>query len=489
MKSLAHKRLIWTLFILLQLFCLYLLTHHAMWRDELQTWSMARESRTIGELLYNLRYDGTPPLWYICLWLLTLISTNPLLMQLFHFACASTAATVVMIKAPFPHWLRLLTVSGYYFAFEYMIISRGYVLALLTGVIYAAYRSREQCRGFITGTILGIMANSTTYGCILSISLLLREIYLSIMRVKSKGNAGIKELCGVSAVYFPFLFFAIYFMIPAGDGNFVEHWNFTPDMEQFLLIYNKIALCLAPIPVNSLHYWNSLLLGSINPKLLPTISTLLLMSGIIILQKKRSELLTYLFCLIGMLIFGNVVYLGFNRHAGTLYICLIVCYWLQTGYQARKSSGSILPLGTADYLMIFLLAMNTVSFSLAAKNHLRYPFSGSREMAEYIKAEKLVHRPIIADIDFEVSPVAGYLDTPFYYLSNLRKETYIRWSIARNGADPEAIKAYIKDVSERSAYKPLFLFSYPAKDPGLKLLKSTIPSTVMYERYYLYERF
>lgn len=489
MKLLSTKRLTWTLFIILQIVCLYLITHHAMWRDELQTWSMARESRTVGDLLYNLRYDGTPPLWYICLWLLTFISFNPLLMQLFHFTCASAAATVLMIKAPFPHWLRLLTVSGYYFAFEYMVISRGYVIALLTGVIYASYRSRANCSGAITGSILGIMANSTTYGCILSISLYLREVYLFIIRIRSDKNAGIKELCGVSTVYFPFLFFAIYFMIPAGDGNFVEHWNFTPDMEQFLAIYNKIALCLAPIPVNSLHYWNSLLLGSINPKLLPIISTLLLMSGIIILQLRRSELMTYLFCLIGMLLFGNVVYLGFNRHAGTLYICLIICYWLQTSNQARKCNISSLPKLTADYLMFFLIVMNTLSFAVAATNHLRYPFSGSLEMAEYLKAEKLVQRPIIADIDFEVSPVAGYLNTPFYYLSNLRKETYIRWSVDRMGADTEAIKDFIKDITDLSPLKPLFLFSYPAIDPTLRLIKTTSPSTVIYERYYLYEKF
>jgi len=487
-KFLNNKRLIWSSFIILQILCLYMITHHAMWRDELQTWSMARESRTIGELLYNLRYDGTPPLWYICLWVLTSFSTTPLIMQLFHFSCASLASLILMVKAPFQLWMRLVTVSGYYFAFEYMVISRGYVLTLLLGIIYATYRSKERSGDAVTGSILGFMANSTAYGCILSISLFLREIYVSCSQTNSVKKMIFQRLTKLSAAYVPFLVFAIYFMKPAKDGNFVEKLNFSPDIDRFIAIYNKIALCLIPLPENSIYYWNSLFLNRLNPIILFAVSTLMLTSGIVILHKKRAEVITYLTCLTGMLIFGYIVYLGFNRHAGTLYICLIICYWFQTDNIIGEKHGADLGKYTTNYLMIIFLCINTVSFAIAAINHFKYPFSGSREMAEYLKSENLTQRPIIADIDFEVSPVAGYLNIPFYYLSNCKKETYIRWNTDRMGSNKEDVNLFIIDIINKSPIKPLFLFSYPVTDSSLKLIKSTKPSTVMHEHYYLYEK-
>src|SRR5512138_1715627 len=86
----------WALFVLLQLFNLYQVLHHAMWRDELQIWSVVRESPTLPQLFHNMRYDGFPPLWYICLWFISLVTSAPMAMQLFHFACSFAAQFLVM---------------------------------------------------------------------------------------------------------------------------------------------------------------------------------------------------------------------------------------------------------------------------------------------------------------------------------------------------------------------------------------------------------
>src|SRR5437660_396106 len=58
--------------------------NHEMWRDELQSWLIARDSRTVGELLQNMRYEGHPAFWYVCLFAITRFTHDPLAMQVFH---------------------------------------------------------------------------------------------------------------------------------------------------------------------------------------------------------------------------------------------------------------------------------------------------------------------------------------------------------------------------------------------------------------------
>ena len=41
---------------------------HAMWRDELQIFQMAANSRTLADLLHNLRYETHGVLWDALVW-------------------------------------------------------------------------------------------------------------------------------------------------------------------------------------------------------------------------------------------------------------------------------------------------------------------------------------------------------------------------------------------------------------------------------------
>jgi hypothetical protein len=42
-----------------------------MWLDELQAWLIARDSSSVIDLFKNLKYEGHPGLWHICLYLIS----------------------------------------------------------------------------------------------------------------------------------------------------------------------------------------------------------------------------------------------------------------------------------------------------------------------------------------------------------------------------------------------------------------------------------
>ena len=74
--------------------CAIGIINHEMWRDELTAWLIARDSNSISELLENIKYTGHPGLWYLCLYFLAKITSNPHIMQLFNLVIASKLSRI-----------------------------------------------------------------------------------------------------------------------------------------------------------------------------------------------------------------------------------------------------------------------------------------------------------------------------------------------------------------------------------------------------------
>jgi len=47
-----------------------------------------------------------------------------------------------------------------------------------------------------------------------------------------------------------------------------------------------------------------------------------------------------------------------------------------------------------------------------------YPFSGSKQAAQFLRDEGLSNLPIVACQEAQVAPLSGYLDKPIYYLQS-----------------------------------------------------------------------
>ena len=105
--------------------------NHEMWRDELQAWLIARDSSSISNLFYNVRYERHPALWHLCLYFLNLFTRSPIAMQLFQLVIASATVFLVAKFSPFTKFQKALFAFGYFPFYEYGIISRNYALGVL----------------------------------------------------------------------------------------------------------------------------------------------------------------------------------------------------------------------------------------------------------------------------------------------------------------------------------------------------------------------
>ena len=98
--------------------------NHAMWRDELNPWLIARDTATLSDMLAALHYEGHPVLWYLILRAVQAVTLNPVAMQLLHLGIGTATVWLVVRFAPFRAWQKVLFAFGYLPFYEYLLVSR-----------------------------------------------------------------------------------------------------------------------------------------------------------------------------------------------------------------------------------------------------------------------------------------------------------------------------------------------------------------------------
>lgn len=104
---------------------------HGLWLDEAHAWCVVRDSPDLQALAVHLRNEGHPWAWFIALWPFAHAGLPCEAMQVLHGLIAITVSALVLFRSPFPPWVRVLVVFGYFLVFEYAAVSRNYALGVL----------------------------------------------------------------------------------------------------------------------------------------------------------------------------------------------------------------------------------------------------------------------------------------------------------------------------------------------------------------------
>ncbi len=138
--------------------------HHEPWGAEAQAWLIARDNSLFEMLFRRLHYEGTPGLWHVLLWPLARLGAPYRTMSYLSALLASVSAGLVLYFAPFPVWLRVLFVFGYYPAYQYAVIARSYGLHLLLIILAAILYSTRGLKPLRYCLILAALANTSVFG-------------------------------------------------------------------------------------------------------------------------------------------------------------------------------------------------------------------------------------------------------------------------------------------------------------------------------------
>jgi hypothetical protein len=433
--------LIYSIIITLVFFLIALtgILHHEMWRDEHQSWLVARDAHSVPELFKNMRYEGNPALWQLLLYFITIFTHNPVYMQYLHLLIACGFIFVFNRYSATDIPFKILFSFGYFTLYEYTVISRSYGLAVLfIFIICALYKDRYKYYILIF-VFLGFLANVTIYGLIIALGMAVILVLDYILYQKRNKNVSINILTGI-ILFISGAIFSVYQIMPDENNSFPALYakGFT-EMIRWGSIFSRLFVTFFYIPESSgIHFWNTNIYFKDHPEVNSALwdwlnnnkeymwgwvymPVILFFTSIIIFLPKPLILLLYTGVTTTLLSVYYYTDLLHMRYCGFLLIILIVCYWLAKYYPDKIYKSPLLKFFSLigrkvqRPFIFIILAANIAGAVIAYSKDYRYIFSPGKDAAAYIKENKLDTLTVVGLVDFAISPIASYSDIKIFY--------------------------------------------------------------------------
>ena len=212
--------------------------------------------------------------------------------------------------------------------------------------------------------------------------------------------------------------FSLYQIWPDKDNSFPAPYATSLfDFSRWGEVSSKLFTTYLYIPQIEEHFWNTAIYfkGTLSTGWV-LLSIIIFAAGILVFLRKPLILLLYLGTTIVLLSVFYYTALMHSRYCGYLLIALVVCYWLSGYYPEKKHDGSLASLGKRISKPFFttILSFSVIGAIVAYTMEMQYKFSPSKEVANYIKENKLDSLPIVGITDFTISPLATYLDKKYF---------------------------------------------------------------------------
>jgi hypothetical protein len=474
-----------------------------MWRDELQTWMLARHSNSISQLISLKKYEGHPDAWFVVVYLVTRLTNNPAAMKVVHLLIATVTVYIVTRYSPFTRLQRTLMVFGYFLFFEYATVSRNYALGILFAFIFcAAFRAGPKKNYLILAIPLALLCQTSVYGVMIAFSFTVALLFEATRSSKRRQFLvhNTRQVAFALVVLLASVSLSALHMFPPQDSAMPQpSWvnlGFTNFARSLCIFWHSFA----PVPRLTWHFWETNLIWDANfldghGALLFLISLSILICGVSILVfiRKPVVLLAYGSGIGALFLFKYCVHFGGVRHDGHVFILFLACLWMASEFPDERVP--LLKLDRiADWFAPFQAAVLVGFLSLQAAvglavsvAALRVPFSEGKAVADFIHARHMEDMLIVGDEDAPVSTVAGYLDRDIYYIRANRMGSFILWDKKRLAeADQPVIELASREAATRRA-DALLILSYRAETiPSTAKELGSFQHSMSGEDYYLY---
>jgi hypothetical protein len=412
--------------------------HHELWRDELQSWLVARDSHSLIELYRNCRFEGHPILWYFLLYLLTAVTHSLLALQLLNLFLGTAFIFLFNRFSGLGNLQKILFSFGYYAVFEFTLISRSYNLELLLiALVLVLFRERARNLLWIS-VVLVALANVSAFGLLFAVCLgavvILDEQY-RISGTERGPAATIYRLPALVICIAGMLFSVL--QIRPEEGNLVSTDSSSlADMDRISVVFSRIYDAYLLVPEwKVMPYWNfagTMRLDSYDLFTELFFSVLILVACLVILWRKPVALLFFVVVSAGVFVLCEVPFLIALRYTGRFFLAFMFALWLGHFFPDRRFSswGNAIAAAGKKIQPVFLYLVLGVQLLAGAKyflTDLRMPFSSSGQVASLIKRDKLDSLPVVGTQDYAASCFAALLDKQVFYPESKTWGSFITW--------------------------------------------------------------
>lgn len=404
---------------------------HEVWGDESQAWLLARES-TLGQLLFDrVRYEGTPALWHVILWIAARSGLQLDDLFLISSAFALAGACVVLWRAPFPAWARLGIVFGYFFSYQYSVVARSYSVDLLLIPLAAAWFSGRMDRPWRYALCLGLLANLNAFSFIAA-AILGAEL---LWRVVSERRHDKSLIAALSTLVFMGLV-AVATAWQPSDNGFIRSDAETHVVSNMVRFVREAFIDKLMIFSSGPNWGFNELAGSIL-----TIIVLRPVAGLIWSERRLRIPLTAIFAL--LVGFSGLVYSS-PWHSGVLFLLAMFAVWILWPFadaQRRRQFG---------YAFALVAAVHVVEGAMSGYWDIGHTYSPAKTVAAELQRRQAADPDIkIAAFGFRAFEVQPYLPGNPYanYNAGAAFPQYVEWHSGQPWRSELSEKAWSKALA------------------------------------------
>lgn len=415
-------------YLIISAFGLY---HHALWLDEAQHFLIGRDSDSLGALNYNMRYDGHPRLWDAMLFMVThYIASGYGGLQVLHLLISTSAVFVFLRYAPFALVTKIIIISGYYFLFEYNLISRNYALGILSLFIVCTLLRDPVRNQLPIGAMLVLLCNTHLFFAFAAIG-----IFVCLLPEYALERGWLKPRFFLfTALFLAGLISAIIqTRTPAEDNCYRVRPGEWLSFKNLSFAATGLVKGWLPIPrIPADRFWNTFWVDSVEMPVKAILFAFLLFFPALLIGKDRRALVFYYSSLVLLFAFLVVTQISATRYFGMAYVFFLAACWMAGNRSGNVFSMERMPgrAGVRSFSRVALysiLCLQVIIGIYALVQNFSRPFSESGNAIRYIQANRLADQAIVVD-GYNAGPVlSAYLGKKVFYLDIGREGSYCTW--------------------------------------------------------------
>jgi hypothetical protein len=416
------------------IFAIFRLYFHPMWRDEVQPFLMALDSKGFGDFFLFSIKEGHPFLWYLIAWVCAQFTLNPEILKvvsLFFWG----SSILLLFRSPLKKYEKILIAASFYMVFEYLAISRGYVLVIFLSFLYLTLNNRGFSR--LSWITLGLLANSEIFGALISIFMFV----IGIEKAFKDGKIKTESLW--IAIYLIMLMFSIICMM--SSSSVVANALFESPLGNLQRIVKLWAEMVIPLHPHFIGWLKHIDFSNVptfwagkphdEPIRLWHYAVVAFLGIALFIDRSKFSKRELFVLLCPFLLITGFMYVyptaQSQRHLGMLFVAVVLSLWILRGSNFQPKL----------LLILFILVVNSICGLITIPYQFK-KFSYGMEAANYLKAQH-ADAKIAGYPGYSFQVISAYMEKPLYFLDcECEKRTFVLMG---------ATYRPIKDVADLSA--------------------------------------
>lgn len=442
--------------------------HHELWLDESQSWLLARDSKSLIDLIKNTRYEGHPLLWHFLLFALTRLTQNPVWMQVLHIGISTAAVFLFLKKAPFSWLFKGLFIFGYFMVFEYNILSRNYMPGVFFIFLAASLLPKRSQKFHLISLWLALASNVHLIFSVIGLALFGT---LMLEHFQNRKHVPLRHFLTGYLIFGMGILMTIIQVWPPADTLFFDHVEGIPMWKKFQTGFMSQLLGLLPIPdFRTIQFWNTNALVIASKPIAGLLGIGLYLLPILLFFKSRKTLLFVYGGLFGTQVFLFITQMTATRYFGLNYFLIIIGLWVNHDFPEDqnhlKNWRQKFNLENLKNKLVYgFLVIQFCCGLYAYSIDLIYPFTTSRDTVDFLKANSLDKKEIIT-LSCEGTCLSPYLGREVWFLCNGGLESHCHWNLYCQLKDqPDSVIHQLTQLM-RSRKEVIYISAYPLL-PGM----------------------